>query len=69
LGEQRKEEIGKKIERGSYQVGIQQKCYTDGMTKGLMKSTRDGWRGIGTNGREKEGSTRKKRKKKMRQHE
>jgi len=34
-----------------------------------MKSTRDGWRGIGTNGREKEGSTRKKRKKKMRQHE
>jgi len=31
-----------------------------------MKSTEDGWRGIGTNGREKKGSTRKKRKKKIR---
>jgi len=34
-----------------------------------MKSTRDGWRGIGTNGREKERSTRKKRKKKTRKKE
>jgi len=39
------------------------------MTKGLIKSTGDSWRGIGTNGREKKGSTRKKRKKKMRKEE
>jgi len=39
------------------------------MTKGSMKSTGDSWRGIGTNKREKEGLTRKKRKKKMRKEE
>jgi len=39
------------------------------MTKGSIKSTRDSWREIGTNGREKEGLTRKKRKKKTRKEE
>jgi len=34
------------------------------MTKGLIKSTGDSWKGIGTNERKKEGSTRKRRKKK-----
>jgi len=34
-----------------------------------MKSTEDSWREIGTNGRKKEGSIRKKRKKKMRKEE
>ena len=43
----------------------------DGTTKGSMKNTRDSWREIGTNGREKKrkGSTRKKRKKKIRKEE
>ena len=43
----------------------------DGMTKGSIKNTRDGWREIGTNGREKKrkGSTMKKRKKKTRKKE
>jgi len=34
-----------------------------------MKSTEDSWREIGTNERKKEGSIRKKRKKKMRKEE
>jgi len=41
----------------------------DGITKGSIKSTGDGWREIGTNGREKKGLTRKKRKKKTRKEE
>ena len=41
LGEQRKEEIEKKIKKKNYQVGIQQRCYMDRITKGLMKSTGD----------------------------
>jgi len=68
LGEQRKEEIEKKTEKESYQIDIQQRCYMDRMTKGSTKNIGDSWRGIGTNGKEKErkGLTKKKRKKKSR---
>jgi len=84
LGTQRKSRkcrgLGKKIRKGiqqnwegkekeNYWVSTQRRCCMDRMTRDSMKNIGDNWKEIGTNGRERERSTKKRKKKKLRKEE